>query len=810
MLSFCQKIAKKPLHSLISTTSFKSNLIQHLSLSTTTHSYLLSLTSTLKSLNQTKQSHAFALLNGFLPQSISLCASLILRYATFHHPSTSHRLFQQTLSFIHSAFLCNTLIRAFSIAKVNDNFETYNQMVRNGIRPDDHTFPFVLKACADNLNVQKGMEIHGCVFKLGFDFDVFVGNTLLLFYGNTGYLSDAKKVFDEMLERDVVSWNTLLGAFSVNGFYLKALDLFYEMNLRSGFRPNMVTVVSVLPVCAALEDEVVASEIHCYVVKIGLDSQVTLCNALVDVYGKCGNLKSSRRVFDEMMERNEVSWNAIITSLAYMEHNKDALEAFRLMINEEVKPNSVTIASILPVLVELEHFDLGKEIHGFSLRFGIESDVFISNSLIDMYAKSGHSTQASVVFHLMTEKNVVSWNAMVANFAQNRFELAAIELVRQMQTDGAIPNPVTFTNALPACARMGFLRPGKEIHARAFRMGCYFDLFVSNALTDMYAKCGFLNLARNVFNISLRDEVSYNILIVGYSQTTNSSESLSLFLEMGLVGMERDVVSYMGVIAACASLVALKQGEEIHALVVRKNLHMHIFIANSLLDFYTKCGKIDLACKIFYRISEKDAASWNTIILGVGMLGELEAAINLFEAMREDGVEYDSVSYIAVLSACSHGGLVEKGKKYFEQMQSQNIKPTQMHYACMVDLLGRAGLMEEAVKLIKGLPIKPDANVWGAMLGACRIYGNIELASWAAEHLFELKPQHSGYYAILSNMYAEAGKWDEANRVRELMKSKGAKKNPGCSWVRIDNQIHAFVAGDKIEKFDPGIWLAES
>jgi len=427
-----------------------------------------------------------------------------------------------------------------------------------------------------------------------------------------------------------------------------------------------------------------------------------------------------------------------------------------------------------------------------------------------MYAKSGHTTEASNVFYKMGEKNVVSWNAMVANYAQIRLELAAIGLVGQMQAHGQTPNAVTFTNVLPACARLGSLRPGKEIHARTIRMGSASDIFVSNALTDMYAKCGYLNLARNVFNISRRDGVSYNILIVGYSQTSDCSESLHLFSEMRLIGMMHDIVSFVGVISACANLAAIKQGKEIHGLLVRKLIHAQLFIANSLLDFYIKCGRIDIASKVFDQIQKKDVASWNTMILGYGMLGELDTAINLFEAMREyGGVEYDSISYIAVLSACSHGGLVEKRNKYFEEMQTQNIKPTQMHYACMVDLLGRAGLMEEAVELIKGLPIVPDANVWGAWLGACRIYGNVELGCWAAEHLFKLKPQHCGCYILLSNMYAEAGRWEEANRVRDLMKSRGVKKNPGYSWVQIRDQVHAFVVGERIKGLDSDIWLAE-
>ncbi|RVW73408.1 Pentatricopeptide repeat-containing protein, chloroplastic [Vitis vinifera] len=359
------------------------------------------------------------------------------------------------------------------------------------------------------------------------------------------------------------------------GCWPEVLDLFGEMRLRSGLRPNVVSVVSVLPVCAGVEDEVTASEIHGYVVKVGLEFQVIVGNALLDVYGKCGNVAALKQVLEKWSRRT----------------------------------------CFLPVLVELEFFKAGREVHGSSIRMGLESDIFIANSLIDMYAKSGHSTEASNVFYKLDAKNVVSWNAMIANFAQNRFELVAVGLVRQMQDYGELPNSVTFTNTC-------------------------------------IAKSGHLKLARNVFDTSLRDE---------------------------LMGLKQDNVSFMGALSACANLTAIKQGKEIHGFLLRKLFHIHLFVANSLLDFYTKCGRIGLARNIFDRMTNKDVASWNTMILGYGMLGELDTAIDLFENMRKDDVEYDSVSFIAVLSACSHG---------------------------------RAGLMEEAAELIKGLPIVPDANIW--------------------------------------------------------------------------------------------------
>ncbi|QCE03539.1 structure-specific endonuclease subunit SLX1 [Vigna unguiculata] len=807
-LQFKHKLKLPSLTTLTKTTRFSS--LVSTSLQSFNHTNLLQLCTLCHTLSQIKQVHAFAVFHGFLPRSVSLCASLILRYASFGHPTAAHILFQHSVAYSRSAFLWNTIIRANSIAGFFDGYSNYNAMVRAGVKPDECTYPFVLKVCSDFVEVHKGREVHGVVFKLGFDGDVFVGNTLSAFYGNCGLLDDATKVFDEMPERDKVSWNTVIGLCSLYGFYKKALRFFKEMAVAvPRIQPDLVTVVSVLPVCAETEDEVMATNVHCYAMKVGLLSNVKVGNALVDVYGKCGNEKASRKVFDEIDERNVVSWNAIITSFSFRGKYIDAFDVFRLMIGAGVTPNSVTISSMLPVLGELGLFKLGMEVHGFSLRMNIDSDVFIANALIDMYAKSGYSRIASTIFNKMGGRNIVSWNVMIANFAQNKLEFEAVELVRQMQDKGEILNNVTFTNVLPACARLGFLNVGKEIHARIIRVGSSLDLFVSNALTDMYSKCGCLNLAHNVFNISVRDEVSYNILIIGYSRTNECSESISLFSEMILLGMAPDIVSFMGVISACANLASVRQGKEIHGLLVRKLFHSHLFAANSLLDLYTRCGRIDLATKVFDTIPNKDVASWNTMILGYGMRGELGTAMNLFEAMKEDGVEYDSVSFIAVLTVCSHGGLIEKGRKYFKMMSDLNIEPMHTHYACMVDLLGRAGLMQEALDLIRGLSIVPDTNIWGALLGACRIHGNIELGHLAAEHLFKLKPQHCGYYILLSNMYAEAERWEEANKVRELMRSRGAKKNPGCSWVQIGDQVHAFLVGEKIDSLDNDFWISD-
>ncbi|WOL15788.1 hypothetical protein Cni_G24569 [Canna indica] len=750
-----------------------------------------------RSLAHTKQAHAHAATSGILLHHLPASSALLLAYSDHGDPAASLRLFHHSPLKLSGAFLWNALVRALSSSSGlhSASLATYNDMLRAGVRPDDRTFPFAITAAAAAVAARKGRELHGSVVKVGFFCDVFVGNTLLTFYGAIDDLSAARHVFGEMIHRDIVSWNSIISVFSSSGLYSEAVRYLLELK-RTDLSLNSVSLVSTLPACAALQDKNFGKGIHCIAIKVGLDLVVTVGNAFIDMYGKCGDSDALIHAFWSMQEKNDVSWNSIIGSLVHIGCYEDSLATLRDMLAHKVKPNSITMSSFLPAVVELEWFDIGKEVHAYIIRNYMDSDVFVANSLLDMYAKSGCCNKGSDIFYRMDDRNVVSWNAMIANLTQNGAELEAIMLVKSMQDHGESPNAVTYTNVLPACARIASLKKGKEIHARVIHIGLDFDLFVSNSLIDMYVKCGRFNLAWNTFDISDRDQVSYNTLITGYSESPWCSKALDLFLDMQHVGLEYDVVSFVGALSACGNLSALKQGKEIHCLSIKKLFNTHLFVANSLLDLYTKCGRIDLGKKIFDRISNRDVASWNAIILGYGMQGELETSINLFDLMKDEGVEYDHVSYIAVLSACSHAGLVERGKKYFDQMVGQNIMPTQMHYACMVDLLGRAGLMIEAVELIRNMPFVADSNVWGALLGASRIHGNIEMAQLAAEHLFELKPEHSGYYILLSNMYAEAGRWDEANQVRALMKSRKVKKNPGFSWVQTGNNLRAFLVGE--------------
>jgi pentatricopeptide repeat protein len=737
-----------------------------------------------------------ALVSGSLSASLPLAGALLLSYASLPDLHSARLVLRHHPLRLCSAFLWNSLSRALSSADLpTEALRVYNRMVRSGLRPDDRTFPFALHAAAAAEDHRaKGLELHASAIRHGRLADVFTGNTLVAFYAACGCTSHARRAFDEMPARDVVSWNSLLSAFLASGTMDQTKRAALGM-MRSDVPVNVATLVSLVPSCGLEPEKGFGLGLHGMAVKAGLDSAVNLGNALVDMYGKFGDLEASMKMFNGMPERDHVSWNSAIACFVHAGLNEDVLELFRAMLQCGVIPGTITLSSLLPALVDLGYFRLGKEVHGYSIKREMELDIFIANSLLDMYAKFGCLQKACVVFMKTEARNVVSWNAMIANLVQNGVETEAFRHVIEMQENGECPNSFTLVNLLPACARMASLKMAKQIHAWSIRRSLLSDLFLSNALIDVYAKCGQLCLARNIFDRSEKDDVSYNTLILGYSQSPYCFESLGLFEQMRSAGIEYDVVSFMGCLSACTNLSAFQQGKEIHGVLVRRILNDLPFVANSLLDLYTKGGVLGTASKIFDRITRKDVASWNAMIMGYGMHGQIDVTFKLFDLMKDDGVDYDHVSYIAVLSACSHGGLVDRGKRYFSQMVAQNIKPQQMHYACMVDLLGRAGQLTESAEIIRNMPFTANSDVWGALLGACRIHGHIELARWAAEHLFELKPEHSGYYTLLMNIYAEAGMWHEANEIRTLMKSRKVQKNPSYSWVQSGNRLQAFLVG---------------
>lgn len=481
-----------------------------------------------------------------------------------------------------------------------------------------------------------------------------------------------------------------------------------------------------------------------------------------------------------------------------------------------VPPNRHVFPSLLKASTLLKHHKLAHSLHACTVRLGLDSDLYIANALINTYAKFHNAGKVfdvfpkrgesgidcvKKVFDMMPVRDVVSWNTIIAGFAQNGMCVEALDMVREMGKNGKLkPDSFTLSSILPIFAEHVDVNKGKEIHGYAVRNGFDGDVFIGSSLIDMYAKCNRLECSLRAFYILPRkDAISWNSIIAGCVQNGEFDRGLGFFRRMLKENVKPMAVSFSSVIPACAHLTALSLGRQLHGCIVRLGFDDNEFIASSLVDMYAKCGNIKMARYVFDRIDKRDMVAWTAIIMGCAMHGHALDAVSLFENMLEDGVRPCYVAFMAVLTACSHAGLVDEGWRYFNSMERDfGIAPGLEHYAAVADLLGRAGRLEEAYDFISNMRgVQPTGSVWSILLAACRAHKSVELAEKVLDKLLLVDSENMGAYVLMSNIYSAAQRWKDAARLRIHMRKRGLKKTPACSWIEVGNQVHTFMAGDK-------------
>lgn len=359
-------------------------------------------------------------------------------------------------------------------------------------------------------------------------------------------------------------------------------------------------------------------------------------------------------------------------------------------------------------------------------------------------------------------------------------------------------NPHTSSIAIHACALIADLSVGRKIHTIIVKSGHNTNLPVANALIDMYCKCSCISEAKQYFNqMTQRDLITWNTMIAGLDRF-GSHEALDLLRKMCLQFIQPNCFTFTSIISACARLPLLNCGRQVHAAVIRRGFAQNQQIANALVNMYTKCSSIVDSVKIFDEMAQKDLISYTTLMIGYGFNGYGIEAIQLFEQMTSIGILPDSIVFIGLLSACSHAGLVDEGLKYFNLMNTKyKVQPDMEVYGCIVDLLGRAGRVKEAYELIVSMPFEADEPIWGALLGACKVHGNIKLGRLAARRILDLKPEEAKTYVMLSNVLASEHEWGEAREMRRLLKGSGGRKAAGRSWIELKEGVCSFIAGDR-------------
>ncbi|KAE9592541.1 putative tetratricopeptide-like helical domain, DYW domain-containing protein [Lupinus albus] len=505
--------------------------------------------------------------------------------------------------------------------------------------------------------------------------------------------------------------------------------------------------------------------VHSKIYYLSFHEKTSLGIKLMRAYAACGEPGLARKVFDEIPERNVVVYNVMIRSYVNNHLYDNALRVFKDVVSGGFSGDNYTYPCVLKACSCSNNLRFGLQLHGAVLKVRLDSNLFVGNGLIALYGKCGRLLEARHVLDEMLSKDVVSWNSMVAGYAQN----------------------LRFDDALEICREMEALRQKSDAGTMASLMPAITNTSYDNVL---YVREMFLNLE----NKSL---VSWNVMISVHMKNSMPSEAVDLYLQMENGGVERDAITCASVLPACGDLSALLLGKRIHEYAERKKLCPNLLLENALIDMYARCGCLDDARKVFDRMKFRDVASWTSLISAYGTTGQGCNAVELFTEMQKSGLSPDSIAFVAILSACSHSGLLDEGRIYFKQMTDEyNLTPRIEHFACFVDLLGRAGQVDEAYNFIKKMPMEPNERVWGALLSSCRVYSNMDIGLLAADNLLQLAPEESGYYVLLSNIYAKAGRWKEVTAVRSLMKRRRIRKMPGISTFELNNQVHTFLAGD--------------
>ncbi|KAI5669365.1 hypothetical protein M9H77_19218 [Catharanthus roseus] len=542
-------------------------------------------------------------------------------------------------------------------------------------------------------------------------------------------------------------------------------------------------------------------EAHGAVVRKGYGFEMMINNDLIDMYGKCGRIDLACSVFDRMLDRNVVSWTALMCGYLLHGDAKRSLFLFREMTYSYEKPNEFTFSTNFKACGILGFPERGMQIHSLCSKSGYEWYPVVANSIIDMYSRCGRIADAALMFQAMPTRSVISWNVMITGYALEGKGEKSLLLFRSMQKQGEIPDEFTYTSTLKACSGSGALHQGTQIHAFLIVSGFPLQAqkIISGALIDLYVNCGHLAEAHKVFNqVELKSVISWTMLIVGYAQEGKLSLAMNLFRELTESSNPVDEFVLSSMIGVFADFALLDLGKQMHSFSTKIPFGADISVANSIVDMYLKCGLADEAERYFNEMPVKNVVSWTVMITGYGKYGLGNEAIHLFKKMQSSNVEPDGVAYLALLSACSHSGLVEEGQEYFTRLcNNYQLRPRVEHYACMVDILGRAGRLEEAKNLIESMPLKPNIGIWQTLLSACRVHKHVEMGRKVGEILLRLDGDNPVNFVMMSNIFAEARCWEECEKLRQIVKAKGLKKEAGRSWVEIDKEVHFFYNRDE-------------
>ncbi|OWM65187.1 hypothetical protein CDL15_Pgr008774 [Punica granatum] len=645
--------------------------------------------------------------------------------------------------------LCDSkkLSEAFTLLQEHSKDESFN--------PLDHASAVgcLLQACGHERDIEIGRKVHSLITMSGqHDDDGVVSNCLITMYSMCRSPLESRLVFDNLRERNLFQWNAMVSGYTRNELYDDALELFIEFVSVTEFKPDSFTLPCVVKACTGLLDAEWGRGIHGMAVKMELNGNVFVGNALIAMYGKCGYIEDALQLFEKMPDRNLVSWNSMLCVFPENGISQDSYHLFMEMLEEGFVPDVATLVTVLPVCANEGDIEIGMILHSMAVKLGLSRELKVNNALLDMYCKCGHVLTAEILFNNLDQKNVVSWNSMIAGYSREGDILRTFGLLRRMQLEEEkiMAKEVTILNVLPVFSDKSEIMSLKEVHGCVFRNYFQFNEMVANALIASYANCKSFCSAELVFyGIDDKTTSTWNALISGYAQNGQSMEAVESFHQMTASGLEPDSFTIGSIILACTHFRSLLWGKEIHAYMLRKGLESDTFIITSLLSLYTHCQKLVYARNLFERNENKDIVHWNAIISGCSQNGYLNEALALIRRMLSDSKKPHPIALSSIFGACSQLSALRLGR----QLHCYALKSSLMedlHVGCsIINMYGKCGSIEQSLKVFK--QVERGVVSYNVIIAALAIHGRGKEAVKLFEEMrkFEIEPDEFTFIGLL-------------------------------------------------------------
>ncbi|KAF7815470.1 pentatricopeptide repeat-containing protein [Senna tora] len=663
--------------------------------------------------------------------------------------------------------------------------EIYLGMIRTGLRPNEFALGSVMKACA-GLGVHTlGLSIHCFALKIGMEQNPFVSTSILNMYAESRDIKSAELVFDGLKDLDAGCWNAMIGGYIKCKYDFKALQLLSLMPY-VGVKMDQFTFVNALKGCSTMGALRCVKQIHGFIIQSAMGFITSIMNALMDVYFKNGDMGFAMRVFNQIQEKDIISWNTVFSGFSWNGNARQLVTLYCDLMITGGKPNNITFSILLRKCGELHNLNLGLQFFCLALHFGLHDETNITNSVIIMFSRCGKMDMASIAFDSVSFRNINTWNELISGYNTNGFYGEGIKTFYNLQELGVEADECTFSTTLEACCRSGNQEMGRQLHCDILKSGFDSHDYVCSSLIKCYSTFGLLDDCYEfVSEPEKLDLVSWGTMISSLVHQDLDYEAIKLLQLLMKVGERPDDFILASILNSCSSIAAYRQTKSVHALVIKLGCCVFPFVASALIDAYAKCSDIECARMAFDQSSKlRDVVLYNTMIMAYAHQGLVVKAMEIFEKMKSANLHPSQATFISMIAACSHNGLVNIGCSLFESMGlDYGLKPSPEIYGCLVDMLSRNGYLEDAKGVIEAMPFPPWPAIWKSLLSACRTYGNRVLGEWAAGKLLQSYPDTDAAYVLLGRVYSEGGSWEDAAKVRGKMIERGVAKGLGYSWI---------------------------